>query len=113
MIDQYSFGTITIQNKTYTSDLKIINGHVPPDWWRKSGHSVGIDDIQDILNAEPDVIVIGSGSSGLMKIGEQLRERCKFDGIEIIAEPTSKAIETFNQMVADGGNVAGGFHLTC
>jgi len=33
----------------YSSDLKIINGKVFPEWWRKSGHIVNAEDIHDIL----------------------------------------------------------------
>lgn len=113
MIEQYSFGSITISGKRYTSDLKIINGQVYPDWWRKSGHSVDVEDVADILDAEPDYLVIGSGSSGLMKVSDRLRQHLADCGIEVIVEPTSDAIGTFNQICADGKNVTGGFHLTC
>lgn len=67
MIEYYSFGSITIQDQHYSSDLKIINGKVYPGWWRKSGHSVDIDDVVDILSVKPDYLVIGSGSSGLRR----------------------------------------------
>lgn len=113
MIEKYSFGTITILGKRYTSDLKIINGHVKSDWWRKSGHTVEIDDVSDILNAKPEFLVIGTGSSGLMKLGNNLKQHLLSYDIHIIEEPTSTAIQTFNQMHADGKNVAAGFHLTC
>ena len=113
MIDHYSFGSITIQGKQYRSDLKIINGEVISDWWRKSGHNVDVNDVSDILSAEPDYLVIGSGSSGLMKISDRLRQHLVDIGVEVIIETTSKGIETFNRMYADGKNIAAGFHLTC
>ncbi len=113
MIEQYSFGSITILERQYTSDLKIINGQVCPDWWRKSGHSVDVEDVADILNAKPDYLVIGSGSSGLMKVSEGLKRHLVDSGVKVIEKPTSTAIQTFNQMYADGKNVAAGFNLTC
>ena len=51
MIERHSFGSMTILGKRYTSDLKIINGQVHSDWWRKRGHSIAVDEITDILNA--------------------------------------------------------------
>ncbi|MEA1932944.1 MAG: Mth938-like domain-containing protein [Thermodesulfobacteriota bacterium] len=48
MIDNYSFGKIVINGQVYTSDLKIVKGRVYSGWWRKSGHSVSIDDVTDI-----------------------------------------------------------------
>jgi hypothetical protein len=112
-IEQYSFGSITISGKRYSSDLMIINGEVYSDWWRKSGHSVDVDDVGDILDAKPDYLVIGSGSSGLMKVSTGLNKRCDDCGIEFVVEPTSVAVETFNRMLRKGQNVAGAFHLTC
>lgn len=113
MIEQYSFGSITIFEKRYNSDLKIINGEVYPDWWRNSGHSVDVEDVADILNAKPDYLIIGSGSSGLMKVCDRLREYLEDIGVEVIVEPTSKAVGTFNRMHDESKNVAAGFHLTC
>jgi len=61
MIEKYFFGSMTISGKRYTSDLKIINGIVHPDWWREKGHSVDVDEMTDILNAKPDYLIICSG----------------------------------------------------
>ncbi len=113
MITHYSFGSITISGKRYRSDLKIINGQVYPDWWRKSGHAVDIEDITDILSAEPDYLVIGAGSPGLMKVSDRLKQHLGDIGVELIAEPSEIAIQIFNQKCADGKNIAAGFHLTC
>lgn len=113
MIERYTFGSIIIMGKQYTSDLKIINGQVVSDWWRKSGHVVDVDDVADILNAKPDNLIIGSGSSGLMRISDRLRQHLMDCGIQVIEEPSSAAMKTFNQMYDDGKNVAAGFHLTC
>ena len=113
MIEHYHFGMITISGKRYTTDLKIIKGQVRADWWRKSGHIVEIDDIPDILAAKPHAIIIGTGSSGLMTIDPTLREHLLNCGIHIIEEPTSQAIQTFNQMYADQKDISACFHLTC
>lgn len=113
MIEQYFFGSIVILGKQYSSDLKIINGEVYPDWWRKSGHSVDTDDVADILDAKPDYLIIGSGSSGLMKVSDRLRQHLSDCGIQVIVEPSGTAMKTFNQMYAEGKSVCAGFHLTC
>ncbi len=113
MIENYSFGSMTISGKRYTSDLKIINGQIFPDWWRKKGHSVTVDEVTDILNAKPDYLIIGSGKFGLMKISDQLRGHLSGCGIQIIVERSKIAMKTFNQLYTDGKSVAGGFHLSC
>ncbi len=113
MIEQYSFGNIAINGVTYINDIKIIQGKVVPEWWRKSGHFVDVDDIQEILKSKPDILVLGKGSPGQMKSTGSLREFLKDNGIELIEEKTSKAVKTFNRLFKKGKNVSAGFHLSC
>ena len=113
MIEQYSFGNIVINGETYINDIKIIQGKVVPECWRKSGHFVDVDDIQDILKSKPDILVLGKGSPGQMKSTESLREFLKNNGIELIEEKTSEAVKTFNRLFKAGKNVSAGFHLSC
>ncbi|MBW1726455.1 MAG: hypothetical protein JRF31_13405 [Deltaproteobacteria bacterium] len=113
MIEQYSFGNIVINGVSYRNDVKIIQGKVVPEWWRKRGHFVDVDDIQDILKSKPDILVLGKGSPGQMKSTEALRKFLKKNGIELIEEKSSKAFKTFNRLFNEGKNVSAGFHLTC
>jgi hypothetical protein len=113
MIDKFSFGTMTVDDRIYTTDIKIINGTVVPDWWRDSGHTVDVNDIHDILQAKPDIVVIGKGAPGHMRVADSLKEHAASRGITLIVENTSTASETFNRLVKEGRNVAGGFHLGC
>ena len=113
MIEHFSFGSIIIDGITYTNDIKIIQGKVIPTWWRKSGHQVNIDDIQDIIDAKPSILVLGKGKPGFMKSTPLLCEFLRNSNIELIEEKTSKAIKTFNRLIKDGKNVSAGFHLSC
>lgn len=113
MIEQYSFGNIVVNSVKYINDMKIVQGKVIPEWWRKRGHSVDVDDIQDILKSGPDIVVLGKGLPGLMKATRALREFLKEHNIELIEEKTTKAVETFNRLLKEGQNIAAGFHLTC
>ena len=113
MIEHFSFGSVIVDGITYTNDIKIIQGQVIPSWWRKSGHQVNIDDIQDIIDAKPNILVLGKGKPGMMKSTPSLREFLKQNDIELVEEKTSKAIKTFNRLFKQGKNVCAGFHLTC
>ena len=113
MIDNYSFGKIVINGQVYTGDLKIVKGKVSSGWWRKSGHSVSVDDVTDILAAKPDILILGKGNPGLMKSEAALRKALNADKIELIEQNTSKAVQTFNRLTEEGKDVAAGFHLTC
>jgi hypothetical protein len=113
MIEAFSFGNIAVKGITYTNDIKIIQGKVVTTWWRKSGHKVDIDDIRDIIDARPDILVLGKGSPGMMKSTRSLCEFLKKNNIDLIEEKTSKAVKTFNRLFKQGKNVCAGFHLSC
>jgi len=112
-VESYRFGEMVISGKTYRRDLKIINGKVVPDWWRKEGHSLCLEDIRDILEAGCEVLVIGTGAYGVMKVPEPVRKALESKGLRVEILPTAKAAELFNSLVKEGKRVAGAFHLTC
>ncbi|MEE4603846.1 MAG: MTH938/NDUFAF3 family protein [Desulfobacteraceae bacterium] len=114
MIEQYKTGShMTVQGTKYYRDLKIIDGQVKGNWWRKEGHRLDAADISDILSAKPDVLVIGTGYAGHMHVPEFLLAAIEGEHIEVIAERTSDATKTFNRLFNQGKDVAGAFHLTC
>ena len=114
MIEQYTTGShMTVQGTKYYQDLKIIQGDVKDNWWRKEGHRLDAADISDILSAKPDVLVIGTGYAGNMRVPMSLRTSIESRDIKVIVEKTSEATKTFNRLLTRGKNVAGAFHLTC
>ena len=113
MIIDFSFGRIVANGQTCNTDIKVVQGTLVPDWWRKSGHIVEIEDVQDALNTELEILVIGKGQPGYMKVSESLQELLAEKNVELIEEPTAKAIETFNRLFKEGRRVTGGFHVGC
>lgn len=113
MIDAFRFGRIVVDGRSYGSDIKIVGGRVVSHWWRRSGHRVERADLEDILAVSPEVLVIGKGQPGLMKVSPDLRRHLAAQGIEVIEERTPRAVETFNRLYAAGRRVAAGFHVGC
>jgi hypothetical protein len=111
-IESYDFGSITIDGRTYTRDLKIIGDRVVPNWWRKEGHNLLPDDIEDILEARPEILVVGMGHDGLMRVSAQVEKSLSEAGIRLIAKPTRGAVAEFNSLRGSSG-VAFAAHLTC
>ena len=112
MIESYSFGSIVIDGQRYSTDLKIIAGQVAPDWWRREGHSICKEDVTDVIAAKPDVFVLGTGAYGSMKVPKPFEKLMESFGIQLIARPTAKAVQTYNEL-CQTKSVAAGFHLTC
>jgi hypothetical protein len=114
MIESYVSGrSMRVNGKTYTTDLKIIDDTVRDNWWRSEGHRLLSDDIVDILESRPDVLVVGTGSAGNLDIAANLRKDLVERGVRLLSGRTAEAVELFNQRQAKEENVAGAFHLTC
>ncbi|MEM3696930.1 MAG: Mth938-like domain-containing protein [Candidatus Bathyarchaeia archaeon] len=115
MIESYDFGVMVIKGKRYTSDLIVYQEKVFDGWWRKEGHRLFVEDLGKVFSFEPkpQVLVVGTGFSGLLKVSNEVGEALKSHGIELVTQPTKEAYQTFNKILASGKRVAGAFHLTC
>lgn len=111
-IDSYQFGQIEIEGKTYRSDLIIYQERINGRWWRKEGHSLGIDDLSEVVRARPEILIVGTGRYEMMRIPQETKDYLSSLGIELIAENTEKACETFNRIGWER-RVVVALHLTC
>ena len=112
-IDACSFGTLVVNGKSYTDDLLIYpDGEITGPWWRKRGHQLSMDDMRELLDSSPEVIVAGTGVSGGMKPDEDLEKELSKLAITFIPLPNKEAIKAFNKLVTQK-RVGACFHLTC
>lgn len=112
MIEEYHFGSIKIDGETYNHDVQIGLDNEVKLWWRNQSHQIEKRDIEEVLSQNPEVIVIGTGEMGVAKISEEAQQETKAKSIELIIEPTSEAVKSFNSLKKEK-KVAGLFHLTC
>jgi hypothetical protein len=103
---------MNIGGTTYTSDLIVFVDRRKSNWWRIEGHKLHVDDLGDILKENPDILVVGTGYYGLMKILPETSRRLQTEGIRLIAEKTGKAYKTYNEL-SKSSRAVGVFHLTC
>jgi len=112
VIEEYGFGYIKIDGKTYSSDVIIYPDKIESSWWRKEGHKLLLDDLPDIESYKPDVFLVGTGYHGMMDVSEEVIDYVKKLGIEIIIENTRVAWKKYNELAKDKKVIAA-FHLTC
>lgn len=122
MIDSYEFGKICVNGKVYKEDIIIFSAkggsasgrpdYVKSNWWRKDGHHLCIEDIEDVISAKPDVLIIGTGTYGRMYVPADVKEYIEQQGIEVIVEHTEQAVALFNRRSKAEKAVAA-LHLTC
>jgi hypothetical protein len=111
-IDSYSFGRIVIDGQVYTSDVIIYRDRVDASWWRKEGHRLQSDDIAEALSEHPDVLVIGTGFAGVMRVPKETLAHI-MSQTEVEIERTAKAVELYNALQAKKKHVIAALHLTC
>jgi hypothetical protein len=118
VIEKYEFGQLRVDGKQYQHDVIIYPGNVPgrdrvnADWWRKEGHRLDEADLNEVLEAKPEMLVVGTGYYGRMKVPEETIEFLANSGIEVSVLPTKEACEKYNQLRASRKVVAT-LHLTC
>ena len=109
-ITEYSFGRIVIENNIYIDDIILLGKKIKPKWWRKTGHNLLKKDLEDVIEYEPELLIIGTGAYGMMKVPSKLPKELKF---KIVACPTKEAIKRYNREIKNVTKIAGAFHLTC
>ena len=112
MIDNFTFGRMIIDGKTYTSDLILYPDKIDDNWWRKSGHFLVVEDLLDILTYEPEILIVGTGVNGLMKVPVETKKFVESKGIELMIEETEEACKIYNKIM-EKNKIVAAFHLTC
>jgi len=120
MIEEYKFGSITIDGKNYHNDIEVRWTDEVLDWSRDESQIIDVGDIERALAENPQTIVIGTGESGVAQVTEEARREIKSRGIELIIDRTEASAKTFNIRKEDSleeegeqEKVIGLFHLTC
>jgi len=113
MIEHYKFGNMVINGQSYDKDLLIYDGTVLPNWWRDKGHLLQLSDLDAVLQETPEVVLIGTGKFGMMRINKEVTDYFEQKGIDAYFEKTAKAVARYNELINSGKQVVAGFHLTC
>jgi hypothetical protein len=104
---------MTVDERTYSYDLWIsLDGRVKA-WQRREGHFLNPEDLEEALEENPEIVVVGTGASGIMEVGERVGDFLASKGIKLIARPTQEAVREYNQLRDQDQKVVGLFHLTC
>lgn len=111
-IDSYGFGHVVIDGTSYTSDVIVLPGRVIDGWWREEGHRLGPADLDEVLRARPEVLVVGCGAYGVMEVPEATVQAARKAGIELVALDTGAAVELYNKLSLEK-KTAAALHLTC
>jgi hypothetical protein len=111
-VDSYRFGQIEVDGEVHRSDLILLPDRVIRGWWREQGHELRLTDLDLVLAAKPEVLVIGTGAHGAMSVPPRTRQALQAIGVEVRAALTGQACDIYNSL-REERRTAGAFHLTC
>lgn len=107
----YHFGRIEADGVVYEHDLLVTPTEVR-DWRRREGHRVHPEDLESALAESPQVLIVGTGFSGLLQVTTDVARALRERGIELIAVKTGEAVEAYNDL-SHTKRVCALLHLTC
>jgi hypothetical protein len=110
-IGEYSFGRIVVDGTEHRRDLIVMPDRVLPDWWRKDGHSLAMEDLDEVIDELPERLLLGCGADGRLEPDPAVIDALRRRGVEVEALPTAEAVERYRQL--DPSRTAAALHLTC
>jgi hypothetical protein len=100
-IDDYRFGHISVGGQNYDADLIVFPDHVQQGWWRREGHRLAREDLEAVLADAPQVLVVGTGYFGRMRLPEETLAALRSAGVELRIAKTGNAVAEFNRLQRD------------
>lgn len=110
-ISDYRFGQVVVDGETHTRDVIVLPTRVVGNWWRKEGHSLVLEDLDDIIDEIPERLIVGCGAASQMRPDPETLEALRRRGIEVEVLPTAEAVRRFG--ACEPGRTAAALHLTC
>jgi hypothetical protein len=117
MIERTTFGSITVDGKTYEHDVVIrLSGEVVKRKKKLSkkyygtSHVLSKDEAKFVFEKGCKQLILGSGQMGNLHLSPEAEAYFAKKGCKVVLQPTPEAIRVFNRSRA---KKAGLFHVTC
>lgn len=76
--------------------------HVVADWEQKL-----------LLSGNPEVVLVASGWTGLLRVDDEFKKKVEDAGIELRVVLTPRVVKEYNRLVKEGKRVNALIHTTC
>jgi hypothetical protein len=110
-LEDYSFGRILVDGDEQTRDLIVLPDRVVTDWWRREGHSLAIEDLEEVDDELPGKLILGTGAYGRLRPPRAVIEELERRGIDVEVLRTDEAVRRYGEL--DERRTAAALHLTC
>ena len=109
-LDGYRFGRVLVDGEEHTKDLIVLPNRVVGEWWRRDGHSLVLEDPEDVLDELPERLILGTGAYGRLQPDPGALEQLRAARSRSRACPRPMP-RAFGQL--DPARTAAALHLTC
>ena len=110
-IRDYRFGHLVVDDEEETRDVIVLPSRVVRNWWRRDGHALVFEDLEDVLDELPERLIVGLGASSQMRPDPAMLKRLRERGVEVECLSTGPAVIRFGEL--DPARTAAALHLTC
>jgi hypothetical protein len=110
-IEHYEFGRIVVDGGEERRDLIILPDRVVRNWWRQDGHTLVLEDLDQVLDDLPEHLVIGTGAYGQLRPDQHTLRQLEARGLTVESLPTDQAVRRYGEL--EPARTAAALHLTC
>ena len=110
-LEDFSFGRLTVDGQEHTRDLIVLPDRVVSDWWRREGHSLAMEDLDEVLDELPARLVVGVGAQSQLRPDPAVIAELERRRVEVECLPTDAAVRRYGEL--DERTTAAALHLTC
>jgi hypothetical protein len=110
-LEDYRFGRLTVDGQQHTRDLIVLPDRVVSDWWRRDGHALAMEDLDEVLDDLPERLVLGVGAQSQLRPDPGVIEQLERRGVHVECLPTDAAVRRYGEL--DERRTAAALHLTC
>jgi hypothetical protein len=118
MFDWTSFGKVKFKGEVYNCDVYVdteMNAHKRSETAKElygTNHTVGAEELKEILSDDVQALVIGTGQSGCVEIRDEAKKLLDEKNIELHALESPAAIKKYNELCVQKKTMAL-IHVTC
>ena len=76
-------------------------------------HNIKKEEIEELALGEPEVIIVGTGTSGKAIVSADVESWAQEKNLNLIIEPSYEAAATLNELTGQRKKVAALIHITC
>jgi hypothetical protein len=110
-LEDYRFGRLAVDGQEHTRDVIVLPERVVAGWWRREGHSLAIEDLDEVIDELPERLVVGVGAHGRLRPERAVIAELGRRGVEVECLPTAAAVRRYGEL--DERRTAAALHLTC